>query len=342
MDGAVAQSEWDRLAGLQQALRSVDGGEILAGPVEAAGRGVRLRLARLALDEAIRVDGERRARCAREEFEQALAGIVERVELRALSSPPPPAPGSRAPAAAAPPSPVRTPAPKVPAAARAARSAPFPPAAPTPVPAAPPAPVRAAPAAKPKRARRPRVQPAPLPEFWTPGLILGFRMWELRGRLYGAWLPWDRPEFEARCLSRRGGKADLDVPHTDGRCGHPPCGLYCFKEPEQLLAAFGMPTGSGRFVLGLVALSGKVVEHEYGYRAQKARAVAAVVVGRGQVVRVEGDARLRSLFTAPDATVADLVAADPAVAEDVGDPLQAAEAVLSYLRLARDFRLPSD
>ena len=170
--------------------------------------------------------------------------------------------------------------------------------------------------------------------------MLGFRMWELRGRLVGAWMPWDRPEYEARCGTRRSGPGD-DVPHTDGRCGYPPCGLYCFKEPEQLLAAFGMPRGSARFVLGLVSLSGKVVEHEHGYRAKKARVLAAVVVGRGELVRVEGEARLQRLFAAPDAAVAALCAGDPGVVEQVLDPVLAAEAAISYLALARDFHLPS-
>jgi hypothetical protein len=208
-----------------------------------------------------------------------------------------------------------------------------------PAPAAAPSPRPAALATKPKRARRPKPKPAPLPEFWSPGVVLGFRAWDLRGRLFGAWKPWDRPEHEARCLSACTGSDATEVPHTDGRCGPPPCGLYCFKEPEQLLAAFGLPTGSKRCVLGLVSLSGKVVEHERGYRAQKAQVLAAVVVGHGQIVRIEGSARLQALFANPEGTIARLLSADPAVVEEVGDPRQLAEAVIAYLTLARDFQL---
>jgi hypothetical protein len=127
------------------------------------------------------------------------------------------------------------------------------------------------------------------------------------------------------------------VPHTDGRCGYPPCGLYCFKEPEQLIGAFGLPTGSRLAVVGLVSLSGKVVEHENGYRAQKARVLAAAAVGRGMVVRIEGEARLRSLFARPEATINSLVLGDPVVVEEVADPLELAEAAMAYLSLARDF-----
>lgn len=168
--------------------------------------------------------------------------------------------------------------------------------------------------------------------------MFGFRMWQLQGRLQGAWKPWDRPEHEAGCLSRRTGSDAGEVPHTDGRCGYPPCGLYCFKEPEQLLAAFGLPTGTARWVLGLVSLSGKVVEHENGYRARKARVLAAAVVGRGQIIRIEGEARLQALFANPEGTVAGLLSADPGVVEEVGHSTRMAEAVVSYLSLARDFR----
>jgi hypothetical protein len=184
--------------------------------------------------------------------------------------------------------------------------------------------------------RRPRPKPAALPEFWTPGVVLGFRMWELRGSLWGAWKVWDRPVHEARCLSRPKGELASDVPHTDGRCGYPACGLYCFKEPEQLLAAFGLPRGSAVSVLGLVSLSGKVVEHENGYRAQKARVLAAAAVGRGRVVRVEGEARLRSLFSRPEVTINSLVLGDPAVVEEVADALEMGQAALAYLSLTRD------
>ncbi|MFH1329173.1 MAG: hypothetical protein ABIJ48_00725 [Actinomycetota bacterium] len=351
MDGAVAQPEWDRLARLQRSLRSMDGGGDHPGAAESAGRGVRRRLARLALEDAIRTDNAEKARRGRREFEQALTGIVERVALRAQSAPPvPPAPAipampvpapsrKRVGAAAA------APATRAPVQKKAAATA-VPPATPMqlramPVPAAAPSPRPAAPATKPKRARRPKSKPAPLQEFWSPGVVLGFRAWELRGRLFGAWKPWDRPEYEARCLSARTGSGATEVPHTDGRCGPPPCGLYCFKEPEQLLAAFGLPAGSNRCVLGLASLSGKVVEHERGYRSQKARVLAAAVVGRGQIVRIEGSARLRSLFVAPEATIDGLLSTDPAVVEEVGDPLQMAEAVIAYLTLARDFHIPA-
>lgn len=336
MDGIVARSEWDHLVELQQALRAIDGGEDASGPARGAGRGVRLRLARLALEDAIRRDSADRARCRHEEFERALEGILTRVALRALS----PVSPSQSPATPAPPAlPVRVPGPRKVAAAPCAAAAPAPPAT-APAPAAA-VPLATAPAAKPKRARRPKPKAVSLPEFWSPGVVLGFRLWDLRGRLYGAWKLWERPEYEARCLSRRAGCDGGEVPHTDGRCGPPPCGLYCFKEPEQLITAFGLPSGSKRCVLGLVSLSGRVVEHERGYRAQKMRVLAAAVIGRGQIIRVEGKARLQKLFAAPEGIIGSLVSTDPAVVEEVGDPRQLAEAVIGYLALARALHEPA-
>lgn len=159
-------------------------------------------------------------------------------------------------------------------------------------------------------------------------------MWEMRGRLHGAWRAWDRPFREARCVTGRTELDDGEVPHTDGRCGEPPCGIYAFKEPAQVLAAFGLPEARRRNVYGLVALSGKVVEHERGYRGQRAAVVAAAVAGRGLLVRVEGLERLQSLFLAPEEAVAGLVATDPGVVEEIADPLEMADAVIAYLSLA--------
>jgi len=287
--GPITPSEWNRLAELQRALGALDSGGDVSGVTLEAGRGVRLRLARIAVESLIRADADQSSRRRREEFERALAGFAERAARRAQAGP-----------------------------ALLALPAPA-------LPSAPPAP------------RRFRPPAAPLPEFWSPRPVLAFRMWEVRGRLQGALQAWDRPVRVARCVSGRTERDDGEVPHTDGRCGQPPCGIYAFREPAQLLASFGLPEGSRRRVYGLVALSGKVVEHERGYRGQRASVVAAAVVGRGRLVRVEGIERMFSLFRAPDEAVAGLIATDARVVEEIGDPLATAEALIAYLSLARDF-----
>jgi len=312
----IAPSEWDRLAELQRALGALDSGGDAAGVGAAAGRGVRLRLARMAVESLIRADSDQRSRRRQEEFERALAGFAERAAQRGLATPPLlalPAPAvPSAPSVPVVPSPVVAPAPPGRAAARAPAGKPNSPA--------------------PRGRRRPRVPP---PEFWSPRPVLGFRMWEVRGRLHGAFRAWDRPFRVARCVSGRTERDDGEVPHTDGRCGDPPCGVYAYKEPDQLLATFGLPEGSRRNVYGLVAMAGKVVEHERGYRGQRVKVVAAAVVGRGLLVRVEG-ARLADLFAAPEETVVELIAGDRSVVEELGNPQEALEALIAYLSLARD------
>lgn len=300
--GAPIAPEWERLAELQRALGALDSGGDASGVAATAGRGVRLRLARIAVESLIRADRDHCARRKREEFERALADIAERAARRAQA----------APRLLALPAPVVAPAP-TPARARRATAKPKAPA--------------------PQRRRRPRVPP---PEFWSPQPVLGFRMWEARGRLHGAFQAWDRPSRVARCVSGRSERDDGEVPHTDGRCGHPPCGVYAFKEPEQLVATFGLPEGPRRNVYGLVAMAGKVVEHERGYRGQRVEVVAAAVVGGGLLVRVEGSERLQALFAAPDEAVAALVARDRAAVERLGDQHEAAQALIGYLSLARD------
>jgi len=316
---AATRADWDRLAALQRALVAVECGDAAAGG-EALGQGVRRRLARQALEQAIRSDVAEQARRRREEFDGALEDLVARAARRPWVVPP--SPPAFSPVAR------RAPAPGGSTSAPARRRA---------SPPSPPAAAAAAPKAKPRRPRRRKAPPAPLPQFWSPTPVVGFRMWDLRDRIYGSFRPWSKPEYEAVCLSPSTGTDYSEVPHSDGRCGPPPCGLYCFKEAEQLLAAFGLPTGKARVVVGLVALSGKVVEHERGYRAKRAKVVAAAVVGAGRVVRVEGAERLEALFGRPQETLAEIIACDPDAVEMVSDPVAAAEMVLAYLGLIRQF-----
>jgi hypothetical protein len=110
--------------------------------------------------------------------------------------------------------------------------------------------------------------------YWSPTPILGFRVWEAGKRLQGARKPWLSPTYEAGCLRGSSEQFDDAVPHTDGHCGKPPCGIYAAKDPDPLLGKYWWRPGR---VIGLVELSGKVVEHDFGYRARRATAVFLVV-----------------------------------------------------------------
>lgn len=117
-------------------------------------------------------------------------------------------------------------------------------------------------------------------EAWSPIPILAFRAWLLKdGVLHGAIQAWFEPTLEATCDEAIGPD---EVPHTDGRCDLPACGIYALKRAKDLKPVTGWPVS--RMAVGMVALTGKVVEHELGYRAQRAEIVALAVPVGEQVI----------------------------------------------------------
>lgn len=136
-------------------------------------------------------------------------------------------------------------------------------------------------------------------EAWSPWPILAFRMWGVTNRgLVGMFEPWRAPTKEASCSKL---SANPDVPHTDNRCSQPQCGIYATHSPERAMS--GVPSVGG-WAIGLVALSGKVVEHEDGFRAQRAEAKAVVVNHDGRTLCAEEPRLVDLAFRATVATTA--------------------------------------
>lgn len=134
-----------------------------------------------------------------------------------------------------------------------------------------------------------------LRDAWSPVPLLGYRLWAMRGgRLHGARTLWTEPSFVATCASHDG-----EVPHADGRCGRLGCGIYATKALQPLINLH-LEAGSHSYVAALVALSGRIVEHENGYRASHARVAAAYAVWPDRVLATADEARLRALFAACD------------------------------------------
>lgn len=163
-------------------------------------------------------------------------------------------------------------------------------------------------------------------EAWSPWPVFGFRIWGVTNRgLVGMFERWKSPAKEARCSKLA---PNRDVPHTDGRCGEPRCGIYATRTPE--MAMGGIPSEGG-WAIGLVALSGKVVEHERGYRAQRAQVRAIVVSHEGRVLAAEEPRLVDLAFRATVATTALL--GRPAVEwphERIAVTLRAAERRLTW------------
>lgn len=114
------------------------------------------------------------------------------------------------------------------------------------------------------------------PEAWSPTPVLGFRLWMLNdNKLVGARQVWETPSFVATCAAY----PDPDeIPHTDERCGRLGCGVYATKEFDSLLELH-VRESDRSYAAGLVAMTGKVVEHEDGYRATQAEVVALALIG---------------------------------------------------------------
>ncbi len=135
-----------------------------------------------------------------------------------------------------------------------------------------------------------------LDHHWSPTPIFGFRAWEIvDNELVGVKTSWARPTMTAVCLK---GAGTVDVPHSDGRCGRLGCGVYAAKSVQHIIRSAQLAPGD-EYVLGLVALEGKVVEHELGYRAAKATIVAAAAGIRTMQATTSDEAAISHLCRNP-------------------------------------------
>jgi hypothetical protein len=111
-------------------------------------------------------------------------------------------------------------------------------------------------------------------------------------RLLGMCATWHSPVLEAECPSgtfttavrvdpagRTVTYTDREVPHWDPNGRHI-CGIHAWIDPVQALSygGLGFARECGIVVLGRVDLSGKIIEHEDGYRAAAARLTKALIL----------------------------------------------------------------
>jgi hypothetical protein len=137
-------------------------------------------------------------------------------------------------------------------------------------------------------------------EAWSPSPFRGFRVWRIHQRsIWGNQVVWTQPELESRCLRSIPGD---DVPHSIAKCGPPACGIYAVKSLDMFPPEVA-GTAIRDSVVGVVALSGKVVEHELGYRASRARVVAAAVNRGGRRRLFDRPTDISNLFSDPIAAL---------------------------------------
>ncbi|HEX6221734.1 MAG TPA: hypothetical protein VF115_11620 [Acidimicrobiia bacterium] len=140
-------------------------------------------------------------------------------------------------------------------------------------------------------------------ERWSPTPLRGFRVWRIESdSIWGNQVTWTEPRLVGRCLRSIPGE---DVPHSMDRCGPPACGIYAVKD----LDMFPSDVAGCEFrdmAVGVVALAGKVIEHELGYRAQRASVVALAVHHEGHRVVTRQKSELEALFRAPADAIARL------------------------------------
>ncbi len=303
----------ERLAALQRQLQALDGGLELHDLTPELFRSVHRRLHGRQIDEQVRTSREEQVRQGLERLEECLAEIIADLVRRAPDTPP--------------------------ASMRM-------------VPLKRPLPRRTRwPAPLTSRQPQPWTEQAHsaqtcyedgLPLYWSPQPVLGFRFWQVDSQLEGVFRPWPQPEYEAGCSRGLGEFHDAHVPHTDGRCGEPPCGIYAAKDPASLFDEEDDHTTMRGRAYGLVALRGKVVEHERGYRAAHATALAVGVVKQGLLVHVEGRARLERLFASPPRTIAGIITYEPDRLQKLGRGLGAVAQVVAYLDRAKQAAQPPD
>jgi hypothetical protein len=110
----------------------------------------------------------------------------------------------------------------------------------------------------------------------------------------------------AICLT---GGGDVEIPHSDGRCGRLGCGVYAAKSVGPLYRDFDVRSIKD-MALGLVAMPGKVVEHDDGYRAAEATVIALAAALRGHMALTNDPAHIDGIFGHPDLILEEVVVAD--------------------------------
>lgn len=135
---------------------------------------------------------------------------------------------------------------------------------------------------------------------WSPEPVPGFSILEIHdGLIHDGDHPWITPVLRAGCPSGRS-----DAPHPGTACAVLPCGVLTYKSIDRLAEISG---GSLRAVAE-IAMSGRVIEHVDGYRAEVGEIISLLAFDDARWFRTRHTDQIDSFVAAPTETF-DLLAA---------------------------------
>ncbi|MFQ5554806.1 MAG: hypothetical protein ACE5GC_05480 [Acidimicrobiia bacterium] len=156
---------------------------------------------------------------------------------------------------------------------------------------------------------------------WSPRPVTGFRAWTIHeDGLAGVWATWNSPHHTAACT--KSSAPASDIPHSDGSCGRLGCGIYAVKDPQWLIDDRPLEITDEGGVVGLVRLTGKVVEHERGYRAARAEVVAVAAWLDGAAFNTADPGWISNLFMFPERTLTSQRLPAEGIVSTFGEPVE--------------------
>ena len=139
---------------------------------------------------------------------------------------------------------------------------------------------------------------------WSPDPVPAFTILEVEdGSINDGDHEWTTPVLRPACPSGR-----WDAPHEDASCAELPCGVLAYKSIDRLP---GISGGTLRAVAEL-AMSGRVIEHVDGYRAEVGEIVSLVAFDDVRWFRTRDTDQIDSFVAAPAETFERLAAPIPA------------------------------
>lgn len=138
---------------------------------------------------------------------------------------------------------------------------------------------------------------------WSPDPVPGFTILDAQaGSITDGDHIWTTPVLRPGCPSGR-----WDAPHESAACAGLPCGVLAYKSTDELPGI----SGGALQAVAEIAMSGRVIEHTDGYRAEVGEIVALVAFDEFRWFRTRFADQIDSFVAAPAETFDQLAAPIP-------------------------------